>query len=391
MRPGFPPPSVSTRLYRNIAITFLGLTIVVFIAAFWMSSARATVRIHVKRDLNNIETTVELAKSPESGQLQGRVVGGTFDNIQEFAVKVKEGEIAIATTTGRVRIANRYSKDQPLIKTTRLLTSDGKLFRIDKTVTVPSGGSVEVGAYSDQPGKDYMIDAGTTFVIPGLWIDLQTLITAEALTDFTGASSNAKIVTAAELSEAQKILEEAVLEQSKKALSAEANVPWEKLGANCAPAENCWEGVYLIKTIEKKSNVIPGQATDRFLAQVKIQATAVFYPKKDIEVLVNTKLKERLPEGRELVDFDPGRVLYRLEQADPEMEKARLVITAEAYSRLTEQSPSLSKDAIAGLSVEEAKAKLTAVEGADFVEIVLKPFWARKIPRQKDKIDLIIE
>ena len=391
MRPGFPPPPVSTRLYRNIAITFLGLTLVVFIAAFWMSSTRATVRIHVKRDLNNIETTVELAKVPDSGQLQGRVVDGTFDNIQEFTVQVKEGETAIATTTGRVRITNNYSQDQPLIKITRLLTSDGKLFRIDKNVTVPAGGSVEVGAYSDQPGQDYVIGAGTTFVIPGLWIDLQKLITAAALTDFSGIASNAKVVTSAELAEAQKTLEEAVLEQAKKALSAEASVPWEKLGANCASADNCWEGVYLVKSLEKKSNVTAGQVTDRFLAQVKIQVTAVFYPKKDIEVLVSTKLRERLPEGRDLVDFDPGHVIYRLEQADPITEKARLVITAEAYSRLTDQSPLLSKDAIAGLSVEEAKTKLSAVDGADFVEITLKPSWARKIPQQKDKIDLIIE
>ncbi|MBU1032908.1 MAG: hypothetical protein ABII13_02210 [Patescibacteria group bacterium] len=391
IRASFPQPPSATRLYRNIAITFLGLTIIVVGVAVWMSSTKAQVRIHVKRDVNNIETIVEVAKDPEPGQLQGRVVEGTFDNIQEFTVTEKEAEVVVATTTGNVRITNNYSKDQPLIKTTRLLTSDGKLFRINKSVTVPSGGSIEVEAYSDKPGKNYLIPTGTIFTIPGLWIDLQSLIKAEAISGFTGQSGKSKIVTAAELVEAQKTLEEAVLEQAKKTLAAEASIPWEKLGQNCAPNDSCWEGVYLVKTLEKKSNVSPGQQTAGFLAQVKMEVKAVFYPKKDIQVLVQSKLKERLPEGRDLVDYDSGRVVYRLEQADTHIEEARLTIMAEAYSRLTENSPALSKDAIAGLSIEDAKTKLAAVDGTEFVEITLRPSWARKIPRQKDKIEMIIE
>ncbi|MBU1034330.1 hypothetical protein KKD42_00855, partial [Patescibacteria group bacterium] len=204
-------------------------------------------------------------------------------------------------------------------------------------------------------------------------------------------AGSAKIVTEADITEAQKTLEQAVLEQAKGTLAAEASIPADKLSDDRTEDSQCWTAVYVVNTIENKTNVKAGQQSDTFLAQVKVKVTAVFYPKKDMDMLVSGKLKEKLPEGRELVDFDPQRVNYRLEQVDITLEQARLTVMADAYSRLTAQSPDLAKEKIAGLSIEEAKSRLKSVEGANYVEITLRPSWARKIPRQKDKIEFTIE
>jgi hypothetical protein len=387
----FPQPPIAPRVYRNIAFSFLGLTVVVVAIVIWMSTVRAEIRIQSKRDPVTLKTSVEIAKSPEQGQLQGRVVEGVFDKIQEFAVKEQTASSVVATTTGRVRITNKYSKDQTLIKTTRLLTPDGKLFRINANVDIPSGGTVEVNAYSDKTGPSYEIQSGTKFVIPGLWIDLQKLITAEAITAFSGTSVGMKVVTAADVDSSQKTLEEAVLAEAKKTLAAEANVPADKLGDACPDDAACWAATYVVETLEKKSNVTVGQNTESFLAQSKLKVTAVYYPRKDMDLLVSGKLKEQLPEGRELVDVDMRNVVFTLEQTDTKAEKARLGIKTEAYSRLTSQNPALAKEQVAGLSLEEAKSKLRSVEGVEFVEITLRPSWARNIPRQKDKIKITIE
>ncbi|MFH1078064.1 MAG: hypothetical protein V1745_02135 [Patescibacteria group bacterium] len=392
--PAFPPPPASPRMYRTIAFTFFGLTILVVVAVVWMFSVKATVRVQVARDPVSVETSLEIAKSPEQGQLQGRVVGHEFDSIQDIAVKerTEAAPVAVATTTGRVRITNRYSQAQPLIKTTRLLTSDGKLFRIAATVNVPAGESVEVDAYSDVPGNASLIKDGTTFTIPGLWIDLRKLITAEAITDFTGASvSSGKIVTQADIDEAYLMLQKALVEQAKQTLAAEASITSEMLAQECPEGQGCWDAVYIETVVEKKSNATPGQASEKFLAQVKVDVTAVFYPRTDMESLVRTKLKERLPEGRDLADFDPSRVTYRLEQADKGTEVARIAVKADATSHLTSMSPALEASALVGMSVDGAKQKLSAVDGVEFVEIMLRPSWARKLPGQKDKIEVIIE
>jgi hypothetical protein len=356
-----------------------------------MSSIKATVRVHVKRDPANVDLAVDVAKQPSQGELRGRVVQGTFDNILEFKVKEQTTSTAmVATTTGRVRITNNYAKAQPLIQRTRLLTPGGKLFRINATVSIPPGSSVEVEASSDQPGSDYAIKAGTTFTIPGLWIDLQKLIYAEAITDFSGTSVAHKVVTADDVNSAYASLQETVIEKAKKTLMAEAGIGPEQV-TNCPTDGDCWESVYLVSPLEKKSNVSPGQPSESFLAQVKVKVTGVYYPKKDMDALLRTKLKERLPDGRELIGFGDNQVTYHLEQADAPTEKAKIQVSVQAFSRLTAQSPLLSREALLGLSIDEAKDTFAGIEGVEFVEVTLRPSWARHLPSQKEKIDLQIE
>lgn len=387
----FPQPPVTPRLYRNIALTFFGLTIVIVVAVIWISSVKAAIRVRVKRDVVKIDSAVEVAKSPDQGQLRGRVVQGVFDNIQEFTVKAQEAAIVDTVTTGRVKIINSYSKAQPLVKTTRLLTPDGKLFRINATVSVPSGQTVEVDAYSDQPGSQFAIASGTKFTIPGLWVDLQKWIYAEAIAPFTGTTKTVKRVSESDILETQKTLESAIVEQAKRTLIAEAGVPADKVSEDCADDRECWEAVYFITPLEKKTNVKAGQEADGFLAQVKVKVVGIFYPRKDMEALVRTKLKERLPEERELIDFDAGQIAFKLDQLDVATERVRITFTVDASSRLTAQSPALSIDTIAGLPVIEAKSKLTSVDGVESVEIKLSPSWARKIPTRKDAVNLMIE
>lgn len=393
-QPAFPQPPVAPRLYRDIAVTFLGLTVVVIGVVVWMSSVRATVSVRVKRNVAKITSGVSIAKSPEQGELQGRVVEGTFDNIQEFKVKEQASStpsVVMSVTKGRVRIVNNYSKPQTLVKTTRLLSPDGKLFRINATVTIPSRKTVDVDAYSDQSGKEYLLASGAKLTIPGLWIDLQKWIYAESITAFSGEGKTAKLVTAADLSEAQSTLQDAVVDQAKRTLVAEAGIPAEKLGDACTDESGCWNVVYFVKPIEKKSNVTAGQESDAFLAQVKVKVTAVFYPEKDMELFVRSKFKEQLPDGRELVDFSPSQVTYHLDEADASMERAKISFEAEAASRLTAQSTALSKDAIAGLSVAAAKDALTKIDGVESAEIRLQPSWASKVPSKKDAIELKIQ
>ncbi|MEK7494409.1 MAG: hypothetical protein AAB615_00895, partial [Patescibacteria group bacterium] len=72
---------------------------------------------------------------------------------------------------GTVIISNSFSAEpQSLVATTRFETSDGKIFRLADSVTVPgmSGepGIVEASVIADQAGEEYNIDP-TTFTIPG--------------------------------------------------------------------------------------------------------------------------------------------------------------------------------------------------------------------------------
>lgn len=77
---------------------------------------------------------------------------------------------------GTIIISNEYSSDsQPLISTTRFETSDGKIFRLAESVTVPGmtiqngkreAGVVEAVVVADEAGDTYNIDP-TSFTVPG--------------------------------------------------------------------------------------------------------------------------------------------------------------------------------------------------------------------------------
>ncbi|MFA4953966.1 MAG: hypothetical protein WC641_01485 [Patescibacteria group bacterium] len=376
----FPARQPGSKLYRNIALSFLAVVMLVVIGVLWVSSVRARVTIKTKKDTTQVQTYVEVARSPEAGQLGGKVVKGNFEKIQEFAVKdVGSEEVPIdSEVSGMVKIINNYSKSQTLVKTTRLLTADGRLYRIDNTVTVGSKESVTVSAHSDKKGREYVMPVGTHLTIPGLWIDLQKSIYAETVSGFSGGSQTSKIVSSLQVADAQKVLEEAVFEQAQKTLKAEAG------------AADDWAGVYSKRLVEKKTNITPGQSSDQFLASVKMEVTAVYYPAKDMEVLLKQKLKERIPDGRD-INYDASLVNFKIEQADTTAGKARLLIQAQASTRLTADSSAISKDAIAGLSSDDAKTKLMSVDGVESVDIQIRPTWIHTVPKMKDHIDLVVE
>lgn len=377
-REPFPAPP-SPGIYRKIAYSFVALTVIIVFAALWFSSVRATVTVKATRVATPVEASVEIARSPAQGQLPGRVVQGVFEKIQEFAVTGQGATAEDTVVTGKVRITNTTSKAQPLIKTTRLLTADGRLYRISATVNVPAKGSVDVEAYSDKPGKQYALPAGTAFTIPGLSESLQKLITAESLQSFAGGQRTVKALTQGDVDAAEKELEKAVLDQAKKTLLAEVG------------DGRFTEAVYLVKTIDKKSNVKLGEEADRFLMSSKLDVTGVFYPKVDMESLVRERINERVPEGRSIVSYEPSKTVFTVSQVDVKNERATVSLKADVTTKLSDKSPNLTKDLIIGLPIDEAEQKLKSVEGVESASITVRPSWVRRLPTLKDHITFKIE
>lgn len=86
-------------------------------------------------------------------------------------------QVVSAKAAGRIKVVNAYSSDpQILVKTTRFITQDGKVFRLDNQVTVPGAAikdgkiissSTEAGITADQPGAEYNRAQAEKLTIPG--------------------------------------------------------------------------------------------------------------------------------------------------------------------------------------------------------------------------------
>ncbi len=423
--PSFSTPPRSY-LYRKIAFGFIGLTVVLVAAILWLSSVKAEVVVHVKKEPVAVDTVVELAKTPKAGQLLGRVAQGTFENRKEFPIRAAAGDVATttpvalvpsstptttaaSTTTtvispnaiarGKVKITNTYSRAQPLVRTTRLLTADGKLYRINQGVTVPAGGSVEVEIYADKPGPAFAIGP-TKFTIPGLFVDLQKLIYAESSAAFTldtstpapaaptaprtpttttprtTARPGALTPTQEEIDAAERQAIDETLERAKRQLASEVT------------ESASLEGVYFTKV---RKEILPGSTPQSFIVYVQADVTAVYYPKDDMLVLVRTKLREKVPSDRELIPFDGKSIRYQIESVDPRVETATVRVQTDAAARLTPASDALKKENLVGKSKQEVIDTLKKVDGVESVEVNTSPGWLRKIPSMQERVELKVE
>lgn len=409
-------------MYRKIAYTFIGLTVLVIVGVLWLTSVRADVAIRLKQSSVKLDGVVEVARSPQPGQIPGRILKGTYTKTREFTVLGEAGQPAnpaaeqpapapapVPATPapesndviarGTVRIMNKYSKGQTLVKTTRLLTPDNKLYRIDATVQVPAGGEVTVAAYADKPGREFVLTEPTKFTIPGLFVDLQTFIYAESDVAFQAVprgTAPAPVVTApvrtpAKTTKSGIPVSKADLDRAEKSLTDELLNNAMKTLADQVENRETMEVVYVMNVVDKSTNASVGQVTDVFLSSIKLDVTAVYYSKDDMQALVRSKLRERVPAGREFLPFTGGAVTYALESSDPKTEVATMRVTADATYRLSPTSPLLQKSVIAGKNIQEAKTLLSSIEGVESADITVHPSWIGSLPTLKDRIKLDIQ
>jgi hypothetical protein len=377
-RESFPAPA-SPALYRNIAYTFVGITVLIVVAALWFSSVKAVVVVKAVREPVKVDVSVDVAQDPKQGQLPGRVVQGVFEKIQEFPVGTG-GTAVDSIATGKVRITNNFSKAQPLVKTTRLLTADGRLYRIDDTVNVPAGGTVDVAAYADSAGAQFEFTEKTRFTIPGLAQSLQAHITAESIAPFKGGTRMIKAVSQADIDAGTKQLQEAVLAQAKQTLYAEV-------------ADGRFtESAYLVKTVEPaKTSVQVGQQADTFLLSLKLDVTGVFYSADDMSALVKERVNQRVPEGRDVVSYEQDKTTFTVATADAKDEEATVAVSASVQTKFSASDPDFPLEDILGLPIDEAESKLKQSEGIQEATITVKPSWVRRLPTQKDHVTIRVE
>lgn len=70
--------------------------------------------------------------------------------------------------SGQIVVYNRFSSEpQTLVKNTRFETPDGKIYRTNKSISVPGMGSAETTVYADKAGEEYNLEF-SDFTIPGL-------------------------------------------------------------------------------------------------------------------------------------------------------------------------------------------------------------------------------
>lgn len=362
--------AVSVRLYRKIAFTFILLVSVFAGGVFLLSFSRATITIHPKPESIRTEFSIDVARNPDAAEtLPGRVFETIVSATQEFSVATSS-ETLPNRAHGTVTITNTTSRDQTLVATTRLLSPDDILFRISKTVRVPAGRTVEVGAIADQPGSSGEVGP-TRFTIPGLPPSLQDKIYAWSVLPMEEGTVAHRVLSEEDVSRATNALQATLFEQGSALLR-------ERAALEAAPKREVWSETVLTRT----TDVPVGTETETFALSARLRVVGVFVDAERVAALSRARLAEATPSDANFIAEDRDSLRLQVESASGgATEEATIRLIQEGKAVLSLTSPILAKDRLAGLDKEAARKYLVGFERIRDADISLTPFWSRKLPR----------
>ncbi|PIR92057.1 hypothetical protein COU01_03900 [Candidatus Falkowbacteria bacterium CG10_big_fil_rev_8_21_14_0_10_44_15] len=365
-------------IYRKIAITFIVLTLLLAAVVVYFSivSVKIVIIPNKERTAANFLATVKDAKSQASPS--GAVINGLVEKISlsaEESFGALGKEVNSAEVVGTVTIYNKTNSDQPLIKTTRLLSPDDKLFRLKQTVRVPANSQLDkVEVYADQAAKEMAI-APTKFIIPGLNKTKQDLIYAESASPFEYRELGETLISAEDLQKAK----ESLTKQLADKLQAMTAAPKYQNYDNAISKVN--ENAIIFNTAAKL-----GDKVEEFKMSAATEAAIVAFNTNEVAELARQKVAASLPDDKQLESFDKNNFQYGVDKYDVNRGTADLKIEVAAQMVLKEGTEIIKADRLIGLNRQQLDDYLSSLREVAGYEVKFTPNWINKVPSLLDHI-----
>lgn len=370
------------KYYNKIVAGFVIMTGLLLICIVYFSFAHTTIAITSKPVQQAITLTATMA------DLKGVIVVTDVEGSKQ-ADSLKGTSSQAGKASGTVTLENHYSKDQPLVETTRLLSKEGVLFRTKKTVTVPTGGSVAVPVAADQEGVAGDIGP-STFEVVALWDGLKKDIYGTSSAAMTGGTTTIATVTADDIATVQKNLTEDLLNQAKTTLETAT-----------ATASNLPENAYainsptIIATLQKDVDAKDGDVVDHLTATQKLTVGEVVVDKAVLTDFISSHLTAAVPAGITLDSntsaVDSGDLDITVSNISSDRSSADLAINVTATGRLTKDAEVLQPKNFVKKSDGDIRSYLAGLDGVATVSIHFSPFWTHTAPASANNITVTVQ
>lgn len=362
------------RFYKIIALSFLLITVVLLGIVIFITSKKVDITIVTKEDSESVNLNVTVNSSGTGVQaLKGTVSSTVFswsEKYQPTGTKKASGQ-----AKGQVIVYNTGSAEQPLIKTTRLLSKDGVLFRLSEGVVVPASGQVTAAVYADQPGITGDI-APTAFTIPGLLPQKQKIVYAESKQPMTGGLTTVGVLSDEDLKSAgegyrQKVQEAFLAKLKSAGVSGETalSVANQSIQADRKAGE------------EVSSFTLSGTTT--FIT--------VTYNPADLAVLINR-------EAATSIDMTAEKFLSTTQQPhvsvahfDAAAGTAELAVRQDVVVVLDANAQKLSPEHFFGKKKDEIERYILSLSHVAGVEVKFTPAWVFSAPTVSERIHVVVK
>ena len=124
------------------------------------------------------------------------------------------------------------------------------------------------------------------------------------------------------------------------------------------------------------------------ISEIQEEIKSLIFDIEKAKELAQGKLQSILPQGKELVGFVSENVNYLIESYDWAAGTALMKVEVEAEAVINEDHELLAKEKLMGLPKDELTFYLSRVPGVKQAEIRFYPFWAKQVPKIKDRISV---
>lgn len=290
---------------------------------------------------------------------------------------------------GKVTIYNEYGgEEQQLVATTRLLSSEGKLFRLVKGVVVPgmSGsepGKVEAEVVADQAGENFNIGP-SSFKIPGFeGRPKYEKFYAKSTGDMTGGgtssdSSGVTIVSQADIDSAKKDSE---LKLKEKLISDIKN----EAGNESVVLEDAVE----LNISESLTSSKVNEVSSAFDYNTKGKIKAIVFSENDLKKIVGEIYNEADKE-KNITDYSAIKVSYGASSVNFDSGTVNIKLQAEILVS-SEINWDEFKTKLLGKNEDQIKEILKDYPQIDKINIDFWPkFMSQKIPQYEKRVSVEI-
>jgi hypothetical protein len=374
-RPTLPPrQQTSTPSMKRIVVSFFIAVIAVVLLIFYYTLPRAVVTIETEPSNEVMEAVLNVSDPASANGILGIISQTELSQTKNFSASAageKEDK-----ASGMVTLINNTNSGQSLIATTRLLSTQGILFRLQKTITVPAGGKVTAPVIADLAGEASAIPA-TKFTLPGLRASLREKIYAESSEPMRRAEKPGNKVTELDLEQAKKTLTDALVPQILSKLREQ--LPADKKTLTVA---------YTTETPKSESTVPAGTAKSNFDYTVTIKVTAVFYDSTTLREKALAKLQNDETLGRKILTLEEQSLAVSVGDLASDLKSATLKLKFLAQVTVTNLEMMFKKIDLLGRTPAEVKNYFSNMPGVKNVETKLSPFWVKSVPTLESHVIL---
>lgn len=370
--PSFIPPKISkstprwsSRLYRNIALTFVILSLLSLGLVVYMTFIRLDIIVEPEVQAVDAKATFKVYDRPEDYQLpNGNILGLVREMEVEYSsvVPASGKKVTGAEVSGTVNIINNYTKDQPLVATTRLLTPNNQLLRLTESVVVPAGGEVEASVYAETADPSFTL-ANTRLTIPGLWAGLQDKIYAEAKVGQVGYKEKGEVFIAqADIDAASAGAKSGLIEKAKSEIDNAYSTYDQKL--------------FIVNESSIKIEIIgeAGEVKDSVTVQMTGSVNVVAFDSGKVSGIIGTSLSAA--GSADTIEKSSVQPKFEIVSADSKENIAEISVTSSGLSTPKTSNNIIDRKKIIGLRRKQLEAYLNESPNIKSYELKYRPsFW----------------